>query len=71
MRLGDLILVLGPIVLLAFALGVIDAAFIRVIVIAVVVAGVGYWVATRLAGKQKRDSRSQPERRDKNDTDQK
>ena len=58
MRLSDLILVLGPIILIAFALGVVDAAFIRVIVITAVVAGAGYWLATRLAGKQKKSRSS-------------
>jgi hypothetical protein len=58
MRLGDLILVLGPIVLIAFALGVIDAELIRVIVITAVVAGGGYYVATRLAGRRKGSGRS-------------
>ncbi|MEF8823862.1 MAG: hypothetical protein V5A74_07100 [Desulfohalobiaceae bacterium] len=54
MRLSDLILVLGPVILIAFALGVVDAAFIRVIVITAVVAAAGYWFATRLAGKHKK-----------------
>lgn len=58
MRLGDLILVLGPMVLLAFALGVINAELIRVIVITVVVAAGGYWIAIRLAGKRKGGGRS-------------
>jgi len=64
MRLSDLILVLGPIVLIAFALGVVDAAFIRVIVITAVVATAGYWFATRLAGKQRKGGSSGDANRD-------
>lgn len=64
MRLSDLILVLGPIVLIAFALGVVDAAFIRVIVITAVVAAGGYWFATRFAGKHKKPPRSRDDNRD-------
>jgi hypothetical protein len=64
MRLSDLILVLGPIVLIAFALGVVDAAFIRVIVITAVVAAAGYWFATRLAGKQKKPGNTRDDNRD-------
>jgi len=69
MRLSDLILVLGPVVLIAFALGLVDAAFIRVIVITAVVAGAGYWIAIRLAGKQKKARSSGDDNRDEEGPD--
>lgn len=69
MRLSDLILVLGPIILIAFALGVVDAAFIRVIVITAIVAAAGYWIATRLAGKQKKRGGSGDDNRDEEGPD--
>jgi hypothetical protein len=70
MRLSELILVLGPIVLIAFALGLIDAAFIRLLVITAVVAAAGYWIAVRLAGTQKKRGRSGEDRRDRDGPEQ-
>ncbi len=60
MRISDLLLVLGPLVLLAFALGVIDASAIRVLVILGLVAA-GVWIGARVlpgpprSGKGDRD----------------
>ena len=66
MRISDVILVLGPLVLLAFALGVIDAGLIRLLVILVVVA-VGVWLGTKMlpesrprSGKKRKGNRDEP-----------
>ena len=47
MRISDLILVLGPLVMLAFALGVIDAGLIRLLVILIIIA-VGVWLGAKV-----------------------
>jgi len=65
MRLPDVILVLGPIVLLAFALGIIDAQFIRFLVLGgVCLAGAGglaYW----LLGRSRRNRSQEHQNQDK------
>ena len=47
MRLQDVIIVLGPLVLLAFGLGIIDAGVIRFLVIAGVFLALAAWIVSR------------------------
>ena len=61
MRISDLLLVLGPLILLGFAVGVIDASAIRLLVILGLVAA-GVWFGSRVlpgrrpgSGKRDRD----------------
>jgi membrane protein implicated in regulation of membrane protease activity len=62
MRLPDVILVLGPIVLLAFALGIVDAQFIRFLVLGgVFLAGTGglaYWLLSRSRRSRSRENQN-------------